>query len=260
MALINCDFFSDTLSLSCSMTVILPQETRNQIGMKGTSKKKKHPVLYLLHGLSDDHTIWLRRTSIERYVSNLGLAVVMPAVGRSFYTDMKHGLKYWSFISSELPEIASSLFPLSDSREDNFAAGLSMGGYGAFKLALSCPEKFCAAASLSGALDAEYFAKKHSPGEGLEIFGDKIIGTENDLFHLSEKLASDEKRPKPILFQWCGTEDFLYQDNLRFRSHLEGLKYDLHYDEGKGDHSWEHWDIQIRKVLEWLVGKGKLKI
>jgi len=241
------------------MTVILPQETKTQIGMKGTSKKKKHPVLYLLHGLSDDHTIWLRRTSIERYVSSLGLAVVMPAVGRSFYSDMKHGLKYWSFVSSELPEIARSLFPLSESREDNFAAGLSMGGYGAFKLAFSCPEKFCAAASLSGSLDAEAFTKRNASDEALNIFGDKIAGTESDLFYLSKKLASDKKNPKPNLFQWCGTEDFLYKDNLRFRNHLEELKYDLHYDEGKGDHSWAHWDIQIQKVLEWLVKKGKLK-
>lgn len=93
----------------------------------------KHPTLYLLHGLSDDHTIWLRRTSIERYVASMGLAVVMPAVHRSFYTDMDKGYRYWTFISEELPALARSFFPLSDKREDNFAAGLSMGGYGAFK-------------------------------------------------------------------------------------------------------------------------------
>ena len=122
------------------------------------------------------------------------------------------------------------------------------------------PEKFCAAASLSGGLDTRSFAKRNANGEAFNIFGDKIAGTENDLFHLSKKLASDKKRPKPILFQWCGTEDFLYQDNLRFRSHLEKLKYDLYYDEGKGDHSWGYWDFQIQKVLEWLVEKGKLKV
>jgi S-formylglutathione hydrolase FrmB len=137
MALIHCNFFSEVLKLSTSMYVILPQRTQNQIGMQGTVKKDKHPTLYLLHGLSDDHTIWLRRTSIERYVANLGLAVVMPEVHRSFYTDMVNGYNYWTFISEELPEIARSFFPLSDKREDNFVAGLSMGGYGAFKLALS---------------------------------------------------------------------------------------------------------------------------
>ena len=65
MALIQCDFYSEALQLSTSMTVILPQPVRS-----------RYPVLYLLHGLSDDHTIWLRRTSIERYADPLGLAVV----------------------------------------------------------------------------------------------------------------------------------------------------------------------------------------
>src|SRR5690606_35149889 len=115
--------------------------------------KKKHPVLYLLHGLSDDDTIWLRRTSIERYVAGLGLAVVMPNVHRSFYADMAYGGQYWTFLTEELPRVAGDFFPLSDAREDNYVAGLSMGGYGAFKWALSYPERFAAAGSLSGVLD-----------------------------------------------------------------------------------------------------------
>ncbi len=142
MALIQCDFFSETLQLSTSMNVILPQPAR-----------ARYPVLYLLHGLSDDHTTWLRRTSIERYVDPLGLAVVMPAVHRSFYSDMAHGNRYWTFVSRELPALARGFFPISSSRADTFVAGLSMGGYGAFKLALSFPQRFAAAASLSGALD-----------------------------------------------------------------------------------------------------------
>jgi S-formylglutathione hydrolase FrmB len=153
MALLHCDFFSDVLGLSTSMTVILPQATTRQIGMSGAVRADAHPTLYLLHGMSDDHTIWVRRTSIERYVAPLGLAVVMPAVHRSFYTDMAHGANYWTFISEELPLLARSFFPLATSREANFVAGLSMGGYGAFKLALTYPDRFAAAASLSGVLD-----------------------------------------------------------------------------------------------------------
>ena len=57
MAFIQCDFFSEVLGLSCSMNVILPQQTRGQIGMEGRVAAGKHPTLYLLHGLSDDHTI-----------------------------------------------------------------------------------------------------------------------------------------------------------------------------------------------------------
>ena len=130
MALINCDYFSDVLGLSTSMTVILPQNSEGQIGLSGKVVSSRHPTLLLLHGLPDDHTIWLRRTSIERYAAEYGLAVVMPAAHRSFYTDMKQGYRYWTFISEEVLKIARSFFPLSAKREDNFVAGLSMGGYG----------------------------------------------------------------------------------------------------------------------------------
>ena len=73
-------------------------------------------MLYLLHGLSDDDTIWLRRTSIERYVAQLGLAVVMPQVHRSFYTDEHYGGAYWTFLSEELPALVGSWFTVSQRR------------------------------------------------------------------------------------------------------------------------------------------------
>ncbi|GGJ07582.1 esterase [Alicyclobacillus cellulosilyticus] len=252
MALIHCDFFSEVLGLSCSMYVILPQSTHNQIGLTGAARDGKHPTLYLLHGMSDDHTIWVRRTSIERYVAPLGLAVVMPAVHRSFYTDMAHGLKYWTFISEELPAIARSFFPLSAAREDNFVAGLSMGGYGAFKLALRHPDRFAAAASLSGALDVAARAAAGTE-EWRNIFGDpsRVRGSDDDLFALAERVAKSDG-PKPLLYQCCGTEDFLYADNRRFMAHARELGLPLTYEEEPGSHEWGYWDLKIQRVLEWL--------
>ena len=79
---LRCDFFSETLGLSTAMTVLLPQSGDGQIGLPAV-RRERTPVLYLLHGISDDDTIWTRRTSIERYASQLGLAVVMPQAGRS---------------------------------------------------------------------------------------------------------------------------------------------------------------------------------
>ncbi len=249
MALIRCDFFSDVLQISASMDVIVPQEA----ALHGA----KLPTLYLLHGLSDDHTIWQRRTSIERYVDPLGLAVVMPAVNRSFYADMAHGARYWTFVSEELPTLARAFFPLSSKRADNFVAGLSMGGYGALELALRCPDGFAAAASLSGALDmaqrgAEELEEKFR-AELEDTFGDLHVlpGSEYDLFHLAEKVAR-RKRMRPKLYQCCGTEDFLYEGNVRFRKHVERLGLDLTYEEGPGEHEWGYWDTQIQKVLAWL--------
>ncbi|MCL6457685.1 MAG: esterase family protein [Gorillibacterium sp.] len=260
MALIQCDFFSDALGLSTSMYVILPQKSAGQIGMESSGGKELYPTLYLLHGLSDDHTIWLRRTSIERYVAALGLAVVMPAVNRSFYADMEHGLKYWTFVSEELPRIAQSFFPLSTAREDNFVAGLSMGGYGAFKLALSCPDRYAAAASLSGALDVAALAKRwedNGASEFQSIFGtqEKLESESNNLFMLADKVAA-RMGPKPLLYQCVGTEDFLYDDNQRFLEHAKQKKLDLVYEEEPGEHEWGYWDRKIQRVLEWLPLKA----
>ncbi len=246
MAFIQCDFFSRVLGLSTSMNVILPE-----------SGQKNVPTLYLLHGLSDDHTIWMRRTSIERYAAAYELAVVMPAVHRSFYTDMANGYRYWTFISEEVPRIAQSLFPLSTQREHNFAAGLSMGGYGAFKLALRCPDKFAAGASLSGALDI-VGRLDEVPDDSLRrefkfIFGDdeNTRGSENDLFHLASNLVRSGG-PIPMLYQCCGTEDFLYEGNRRFLDHCRSIGLDITYEEEPGEHEWGYWDKKIQRVLEWL--------
>ncbi|MDR6726566.1 S-formylglutathione hydrolase FrmB [Paenibacillus amylolyticus] len=256
MALIKCDFYSDTLGLSTSMHVILPQQTHTQIGMQNVTGQGLHPTLYLLHGLSDDDSIWLRRTSIERYVANLGIAVVMPQVHRSFYTDMAEGGRYWTFISEELPTLARSFFPLSHQREDNFVAGLSMGGYGAFKLALRKPEQYAAAASLSGALDMAAHLK-NTEGSALQqaemqrIFGSTMAGSENDLLHLLQE-SEQGQGLRPLLYQCCGTEDFLYEDNQTFRKACEQSDFELTYEEEAGAHEWGYWDTKIQDVLKWL--------
>jgi putative tributyrin esterase len=257
MAHIRCDFFSEVLNLSTSMTVILPQQTKTQIGMENKQFGTKHQTLYLLHGLSDDDTIWTRRTSIERYVAPLGLAVVMPQVQHSFYTDMKHGNKYWTFLTEELPSIARSFFPLSDAREDNFVAGLSMGGYGAFKWALNRPDQICAAASLSGATDmADLNSRSGIESVYRLVFGEEdITGTEHDLFALIEKNATNKQ--KPLLYQCCGTEDFLYEDNMRFTKHCKKKGYPLTTNYSPGEHEWGYWDSQIQEILKWLPLRKK---
>jgi S-formylglutathione hydrolase FrmB len=256
LALITCNFFSDTLGLSTSMTVILPQQTSSQIGMNNRSSQKLHKTLYLLHGFSDDDTIWSRRTSVERYVAELGLAVVMPNVHQSFYTDMEYGNKYWTFLTEELPAIARSFFPLSDAREDNYVAGLSMGGYGAFKWALRHPDRFAAAGSLSGALDMANHIKDpampHMKPYFRLIYGEnEIKGTGEDLLHLVAGVAQSDLA-KPSLYQCCGTEDFLYDDNIAFRDACKAADYPLTYVEGPGSHEWGYWDTHIQHFLQWL--------
>src|SRR5215213_6093194 len=257
MILNEVKFFSETLGILSLMYVLMPQRKLAEMQSKRAPKLR---TLYLLHGHSDDHTAWQRYTSIERYAEGLNLAVVMPAVHLSFYNDMAHGLKYWQFISEEVPTLARDLFSLSAARRDNFAAGLSMGGYGAFKLALTYPDRYTAAASLSGAVDLNEVVrvKKNEPGnkEWIEemrtVFGDlsKVPGSKHDLFTLAKKAS---KAPvKPRLYQCCGTEDELYADNVRFRDIVQKLPLDLTYEEGLGEHNWAYWDTMIQNVLKWM--------
>lgn len=251
MAHMRCDFFSDALGLSTSMTVILPQPTASQIGMTGMAPAGDPPVLYLLHGLSDDDTIWLRRTSIERYVAPLGLAVVMPQVHRSFYVDGVHTGSYWTFISEELPDIVARFFRVSDRREDTFVAGLSMGGYGAFRLALHQPERFAAAASLSGALDLARL-QQHDGREQVmaAIFdGRDATGSDDDLIDL---LGRAEAATLPSLYVACGTEDPLIAANHRFVDAADDRGIEVTTSFGPGEHEWGLWDTTIQDVLAWL--------
>src|SRR4030095_4433228 len=135
-----------------------------------------------------------------------------------------------------------------------------MGGYGALRLALEHPERFGAAASLSGALDLTKRLRELSRGESMlgrsesvGIFGAerKIAGASGDLFFLAEKVAGTEGA-KPRLFLACGTEDGLLEENRRFHKHLDSLHYEHTYEETSGRHEWGYWDAQIQRVLAWL--------
>ena len=257
MAFFECHFFSDVLGLTVSAHVLIPQESRRQIGLVSGKTRAAHPTLYLLHGLSDDHTIWMRRTSIERYAAARNVAVVMPSVARSFYQDMASGPRYWTYLSEELPTVMRQFFPLSAEREDNFAAGLSMGGYGALRLGLARPGSFAAAASMSGALDlpgrllsAGKEGSRISLAEWQGIFGAELKAGDSDLRVLASRTAANPTRP--ALWVDCGTEDELLGDSRGFHAHLDSLGYTHQYEERPGVHDWAYWDGQIQRVLDWL--------
>ncbi|MBI1349540.1 MAG: esterase family protein [Actinomycetales bacterium] len=256
MAFLRCDFFSESLSLSTSMTVILPQATSTQIGMDGVSQDAP-PVLYLLHGLTDDDTIWTRRTSIERYAAPLGLAVVMPQVHQSFYADDRSGLRFWTFLSEELPTIVDSFFRVSTHREDTFVAGLSMGGYGAMKWALRQPERFAAAASLSGALDLGHVQDAGDPWVNAildRVFAGSISGTPDDTVHLVQEV---DPAQCPALYVGCGTEDDLYPASLAFVDAARRSTVPVTSAFSPGEHEWGYWDRTIQDVLAWLPLRGR---
>lgn len=256
MAFLQVNFFSSVLGMCTAMNVILPQttSTRGLIGVDTADADVTYPVLYLLHGMSDDHTIWSRRTSIERYADERGIAVVMPTTELGWYTNMKHGRQWRSFIGEELPAICHDFFPrISQKREDTYIAGLSMGGYGAYALAMTYPGQYSAAAALSAAFLPLRFGRDTEPF-WQDIFGtmSEYTGGENDLIALSSRLVR-EGAPLPRLYMWCGTEDGLYSQNIAMRDHLNKLGWeDFTYEESAGNHNWRCWDEKIQTVLAWL--------
>ena len=248
MAFVQLHIYSESLRMQTQVNVIIPQKNKaGEIGLNGKTTNESYKSLYLLHGLSDDQTIWMRRTAIERYADEYGICVIMPFGGRSFYFDQQNGEKYYTYIAKELPNIIGEFFRMSNKREDRFIAGLSMGGYGALKIALKENDSFCAAAGLSSVANirSDMF-KEHL----LNTVGEEYLSDDEDLFSLIEKKEGDTVKPR--LYMWCGTEDFLYEDNVSFRDRLKKLDYDYTYEESAGNHSWVHWDKQIQRVLEWM--------
>ena len=256
MAFLQIQFFSAALNVASTVNVILP-EANQGIGM-GVSKDERPPkVLYLLHGYSDDHSIWMRRTSVERYAANHNLAVIMPAVNHSFYCNEVYGEKYWDYISDELPRTMRRFLRLSDRPEDTYVAGLSMGGYGAMRLALTYPEHFAGAASFSGAVDLAtvFYERNLEPGVS-RVFGDlkEIKGSEYDTFYLMEKNA--KAAHKPWLYVSCGTKDFLFEQHRVFVPALRKNGWDvMSYEEPDAVHEWGFWDDQIRAFIELIFAR-----
>ncbi len=263
MALIHTHFFSESLGMSSAVDVILPQKSNALIGMNTSASSQKHPVLWLLHGASDNHTIWQRRTSIERYVAASGLAVVMPGVHLSMYSDMVHGGKYFTYISEELPKLMRQFFPLSVKREDNYIAGLSMGGAGAMKVGLSRPENYVAIGCLSAGADnhpADMNGDRHMDPKWAATYetayGNRNLrGTEEDVFANIQKIV-DNNGPYPKIFHTVGDDDFLLDAAHYTKKVLEaipGNPFSYQYEQHPGVHTWEYWDEHIQAFLRFIA-------
>jgi len=260
MALINLKFHSYYLGTEANVTVLLPEKLT---GAPVDTSGKKYPVLYLLHGHSNDGMTWISNGNVPLLCRDLDLIVVMPSAGRSFYSNAKNGYRYYDFMTKELPVVINNYFPISQKREDTYIAGLSMGGYGAFMLAMRNPDKFTAAASMSGVMDMTARMQKRDTtylkcvdmDENLSnIFGsaEEVEGSEADLFYLVKKLQ-DFEGPKPRFFQSCGLQDALLEGNRKMRRVLdEETTLEHEYMESPGIHNWYFWNRSLIDVLKFF--------
>ena len=263
---LTCHYYSRVLCRNVQINVIIPTpEGNEQITAQGKEQRydyaKGLPVVYLLHGAYGDCSSWTRFSSIERYVQAHNCIAVMAGVENSFYQDMKHGSPYFTYMTEELPAYITSLFPASRRREDTYIAGFSMGGYGAWYLALSRPDLYSKAASMSGALDIVRVYEGSTDGSidnpfhWEDSFGETVFhlaGSDRDLMYLLKK--DQESGQIPELYQSCGDQDFLFEINRDVHERIEKMGIRTAYHEVPGHmHNWDFWDQDIRRILDWMT-------
>lgn len=263
MALTQIHYWSASLEKMAMATVIVPQ------GLPGP-----YATWYLLHGLSDDHSAWTRRTSVERYADGLPVIIVMPDGERGWYTDSRTNPKgrFESALVRDLVPFVDAAFRTLAGREHRVISGLSMGGYGAVKLALKHPGLFCAAASHSGALGrgaAKIVGTDPWNVEVRAVFGADPRGGPDDVHALAASFkgriapalrgrrtgpppSPGRGATAPALRIDCGLKDFLLHDNRAFHRLLTRLKVPHEYHERPGAHTWEYWDREIQALIPWF--------
>lgn len=251
MAYITLNYQSPTIGMNQNLTVILPEDT-SFFKSDGIAKPLK--TVMLLHGLSSDATSYMRFTSIERYAESHQLAIIMPNADHSAYANMAYGHRYYDYIL-EVYHYVHQIFPLSTRREDNFIAGHSMGGYGTMKFALTQSHLFSKAAPMSAVFQAQTLIDlEWTDYHPQAITGEhtNVKGTNLDTYHLVDAAVAREET-LPELFIQCGTEDFLYQDNLTFIDYLADKQIPYRFEPSPGDHDYTYWDKSIARALAWFV-------
>ena len=249
MALISLDFYSKELKMSTLLTVIAPDSIR--IGDIPLSKRK---CLYLLHGLSDDSSAISRLSRAELFVQETGIVVITPSAGRSMYCDDVLGQNYFTHVADEVPEYLELVMGLSRKREDNYIAGISMGGMGAARVALTYPERFMAVGLFSGLLDVKMLLPSMTEEHERE-FPFLIAEAENiDTSPLNpiNLLDSQKHRELKILIR-CGEQDFLFEMSRAFSNKAEILGLDVTSIFEQGDHEWRLWDRYIDDFMRMIA-------
>ena len=213
-----------------------------------TSRAKRYPVLYLLHGWGGHYDSWLTRSSLHRYAEEHRLIVVTPEGGEGWYTDTPGGEPYESHLLREIVPDVDGRFRTINQRRARGVAGYSMGGYGALKLGFKHPEVFAFAGSTSGALDA---ASRSGDDSLARVFGEANSPArfENDLPRLAREFPEERHAQLPFLYLDCGLRDDWFAVNRDFAATLAARGFAHEYRQRPGGHVWPYWDAQAREIL-----------
>ncbi len=279
MAKLSVDYFSAALMRTTTLDVILPVEGPGEA--MGVDYERRHDpsawertpypapkapfrTLYLLHGITGNHTDLVSETRIRTWAEQRGIAVVMPSGYNAFYLDQPETHNYYGrFVGEELLAVTRAMFPLSDRREDTFIGGVSMGAYGAMRNGLKYCENFGSVISLSCAMVVDGFDRIISDDlfflsrEFLEsTFGDldRVVDSDKDPARLAADLVYCD-RPRPRVFMACGNQDPLAQANRVLADKLRGTGLDVQYHELAGGHDWDLWNEALPRALDWLPSR-----
>ena len=278
MALIHLNFNSKYLSGNTDVNLILPDLPRGDDPRSFYRAGRRYPVLWLLHGTFNDYTEWVRKTNVELYAAEKNLIVVMPSAHNTDYANWPEfgtGYQMFDYLTEELMPLVYGWFPASEKREDNFIAGLSMGGRGAVMFSYAYPEKFAAVYSMScvpqdirsAALEAERPEPADNPwaaldrartrarlknAGGLEAY----LASPQNTWDKTAEVARRTGNPK--MYFSCGTADFvMYAHFKAFRSYAREVGLDAEFFEVEGyDHEWRFWDREIRNAIALFLPGG----
>lgn len=234
------------------------------------------PILWLLHGVGDDHTSWLNNADVEALTAGLPLVVAMPEAGKNtnagWYSDWVSGPAWETFHLDELLPIVEERFDAGRSRQRRVVAGLSMGGFGAMSYAARHPDLWSATAAFSGAVHttmadaggALVFDTLQSFGTPREeVWGpypaNRVIWQGHDPVHLASNLrplgdvrlrtgngvVCQGDNPQSASF-----EAGVYLMNVAFHDRMAalGVAHDW-FDRGCGTHEWHHWEADLAATL-----------
>lgn len=215
--------------------------------------KISYPVLYLLHGAYGHFSDWLKNTPNKNLVKNLAdqydLIIVMPEGEKySFYLDspINKGSQFETFITKEVIGAVDASYRTIADKRARAITGLSMGGHGALYLSAKHPELFCAAGSMSGAVDMSVMLDRQSSAQVIELM-QPVFGEESNNRKLYEKHAvlrmidTIKVNQLPLILD-CGVDDFLIEPNRELHRQLVYNKVAHDYTERAGAHTWEYWE------------------
>ena len=247
--------YSNVLEMDTPISIVTPNNLTSD---------QPYNVAYILHGLKGNSSSWLDYSMLPVYAMGSHTIFILPDAGRSIYTDMQHGFRYFTFITEELPQICRSVFNISADRLHTAVMGASMGGYGALKCALTKPEQYglCAAFS-SGCLFVKNdlaAMRENGPQAAAKLWGPQLANDIPSIFgdnlewkpeyELTELAkAARQKGILPKIYMTCGTEDKFYPDHVNFTKELDEIGIEYTFEDWKSGHDFFFFDESLKRAI-----------